>query len=169
MKALTSDKCFGRCVFVLLRHASEDEMSLSEALKDESKQGAIVSDAVKLVDEEVASKSGISGFAVKKGYDAVKSIKPGFIQEVVKKLLPEFAGKLEPLWEEGKKGGAPTRFMQDNKSRVADALLSVTDAKIDSAKSAVVRSTYGMLRGSAKKNVEEAVPRLAKLVEKYDA
>ena len=99
----------------------------------------------------------------------MKSLKPGFITEVVKKLLPDFAGKLEPIWEEGKKGGAPARFMQDNKSRVAEALLSVTDSKIDTAKSGVVRSTYSMLRGSAKKNVEEAVPRLSKLVEKYDA
>jgi hypothetical protein len=144
-------------------------MSLSESLKDEGKQAAVVAEAVKLVDEEVAGKSGLSGFAVKKGYDAVKSLKPGFITEVVKKLLPDFAGKLEPIWEEGKKGGAPTRFMQDNKSRVAEALLSVTDSKIDTAKSSVVRSTYSMLRGSAKKHVEDAVPRLSKLVEKYDA
>ncbi len=144
-------------------------MSLQEALKDETKKASIVSDAVKLVDEEVASKSGLSGFAVKKGYDAVKSIKPGFIQEVVNKLLPEFAAKMEPLWTEGKKDGQPTTYFEKNKSKVADALLSVTDSKIDSAKSSIVRSTYGMLRGSAKKNVEEAVPRLGKLMAKYDA
>ena len=143
-------------------------MSLSVALKDETKQGAIVQDAVKLVDEEVASKSGLSGFAVKKGYDAVKSIKPGFVEEVVKKLLPEFAAKLEPIWEEGKKDGAPAPFFERNKARVADALLSVTDARIDSAKSGLVRKTYGMLRGSAKSNVEDAVPRLGQLIAKYD-
>ncbi len=144
-------------------------MSLTEALKDESKKASIVSDAVKLVDEEVAAKSGLSGFAVKKGYDAVKSIKPGFITEVVNKLLPEFAAKMEPLWVEGKKDGQPTAYFEKNKAKVADALLSVTDSKIDSAKSSIVRSTYGMLRGSAKKNVEEAVPRLSKLMAKYDA
>lgn len=143
-------------------------MSLQEALKDESRKAAIVSDAVKLVDDEVASKSGLSGFAVKKGYDAVKSIKPGFIQEVVNKLLPEFAAKMEPLWLEGKKEGAPTIYFEKNRSKVADALLSVTDSKIDSAKSSIVRSTYSMLRGSAKKNVEDAVPRLSQLMAKYD-
>ncbi len=143
-------------------------MSLGESLKDDAKKDEIVADAVKLVDEEVASKSGLSGFAVKKGYDAVKSIKPGFIREVVRKLLPEFVGKVEPIWEEGKKSGPPTAHFEKNKARVADALLSVTDAKIDSAKSSIVRSTYGMLRGSAKKNVEEAVPRLGRLLAKYD-
>jgi hypothetical protein len=142
-------------------------MSLQEALKDESKKGQIIQDAIKLVDEEVASKSGISGFAVKKGYDAVKAVKPGFIPEVLNKLLPEFAAKIEPIWDEGKQKGQAAPFFQKEKSRVADALLSVTDAKIDGAKSSIVRSTYGMLRGSAKKNVEEAVPRLTKLLEKY--
>ena len=51
--------------------------------------------------------------------------------------------------------------------RVADALLSVTDAKSKNAKSSLVRGTYDKLRGSAKKNVEDAVPRLAKLLEKH--
>lgn len=144
-------------------------MSLTEALKDETKKKAIIQDALKLVDEEVASKGGISGFAVKKGYDAVKSVKPGFVPDVLNKLLPEFAAKAQPIWDEGVKDGKPVPLFEKNRARVADALLSVTDSKIDSAKSGMVRSTYSMLRGSAKKHVEDAVPRLAKLLEKYDA
>jgi hypothetical protein len=53
------------------------------------------------------------------------------------------------------------------RSRVADALLSVTDSKADGAQSGVVRKTYTKLRPSAKKHVEEAVPGLAVLLEKY--
>ncbi len=144
-------------------------MSLADNLKDESKKAAIIQDAVKLVDDEVASKSGISGFAVKKGYDAVKSIKPGFIKEAVERLLPDMAVKVEPYWEEGKKSGQPKAHLEKNRGAVADALLSVTDAKVEHAKSGIVRSTYKMLRGSAKKHVEEAVPRLSGLLEKHDA
>ena len=144
-------------------------MGISSALKDENKKGVVVDDAVKLVDAEVASKSGISGFAVRKGYDAIKSIKPGFVREAVEKLLPDMAVKVEPIWEEGKKAGQPKAHLEKNKSRVADALLSVTDEKVQHAKSGVVKSTYSMLRGSAKKNVEEAVPRLADLIQKHDA
>ncbi len=142
-------------------------MGLRDALNDENKKGAIIQDAIKVVDAEVADKSGLSGFAVKKGYDAVKSIKPGFIQEAVERLLPDMADKLEPLWEEGKKSGAPRAHLEKNRSQVADALLSVTDGKVERAKSAMVKSTYKMLRGSAKKNVEEAVPRLCGLLEKH--
>ena len=102
-------------------------MSLTEALKDETKKAVIIDDAQKMVDDEVASKSGISGFAVKKGYDAVKSIKPGFIREVLNKLLPEFAAKVEPIWAEGAKSGQASSHFVQEKSRVAEALLSVTD------------------------------------------
>jgi hypothetical protein len=142
-------------------------MSLGDAINDSSKRAVIVADCCKLIDEEVSDKSGLSGLAVKAGYHAVKGIKPGFIAEVVERLLPEFAGKIDAIWEEGKKGGNAGSHFVSNKSRVADALLSVTDTRAKNAKSAVVRSTYEKLRGSAKKNVEEAVPRLAKLLEKH--
>jgi hypothetical protein len=142
-------------------------MSLGDAISEPSKKAAIVADCCKLVDDEVSDKGGLSGLAVKAGYHAVKGIKPGFITEVVEKLLPEFAGKIDSIWDEGKKGGNASSHFVSNRSRVADALLSVTDAKSKSAKSAVVRSTYDKLRSSAKKNVEDAVPRLARLLEKH--
>ena len=142
-------------------------MSLGDAINEPSKKAAIVDDCCKLVDEEVSAKSGLSGLAVKAGYHAVKGISPGFITEVIEKLLPDFAGKLDTIWDEGKKAGNPASHFVTSKSRVADALLSVTDTKAKNAKSAVVRGTYEKLRGSAKKNVEDAVPRLAKLLEKH--
>ena len=142
-------------------------MSLREVINDPTKKPAVVSDCAILVDEEVAAKSGLSGMAVKVGYGAVKGIKPGFVKEVVEKLLGEFADQLDPIWAVGVAKGNAVSHLVSNKSRVADALLSVTDSKSKNAKNAMVRSTYDKLRGSAKKNVEEAVPRLAKLLEKH--
>jgi hypothetical protein len=151
--------------------ASEPEerapMSLAQAINDSTKKPAIIQDCVKLVDEEVASKSGLSGLAVKAGYAAVKGVKPGFIAEVVDKLMKDFAEQLDPFWVEGKKGGDPVGHLVSNKAQVADALLSVTDGKAKGAKSSVVRGTYEKLRGSAKRNVEDAMPRLARLLEKH--
>ena len=144
-------------------------MSLSEALINPSKKSAVVADCCSLVDEEVRDKGGLSGLAVKAGYAAIKGVKPGFVAEVVDKLLPEFAAKLDPMWQEGKENGDAVAFLTNNKSRAADALLSIADAKSKNAKSAVVRGTYEKLRGSAKKNVEDAIPRLAKLLLKHDS
>lgn len=142
-------------------------MGLSETLLDDAKKPQVVKDCCELVDEEVASKSGLSGLAVKAGYKAVKGIKPGFIPHVVERLLPDFIEKLDPIWSEGKEKGNPADFLRSHRSRVADALLSVTDGRINSAKSGVVRGTYQKLRGSAKRNVEDAVPRLSRLIEKH--
>jgi hypothetical protein len=142
-------------------------MGLSETLLDANKKSQVVADCCKLVDEEVASKSGISGLAVKAGYAAVKGIKPGVITGVVYKLLPEFARKLDPLWAEAVKTGNPSAYFNATRAQVADALLSVTDERAKSSSSGVIRGTYEKLRGSAKKNVEDAVPRLGKLIEKH--
>jgi hypothetical protein len=110
----------------------------------------------------------LSGLAIKAGYTAVKGVKPGFIRQVVTDLLPDFATALDPLYQEAKGSGRGVReFMSANPSRVADALLGITDEKAKRARSALVKGTYEKLRGSAKKNVEAAVPRLATMVEKH--
>ncbi len=142
--------------------------SLKDVLNDPQKKPAVVDDCCALVDAEVADKGGISGLAIKAGYAAVKGIKPGFIKQVVTDLLPEFADALGPIYTEAKdKNAAVETHLVSNASRVADALLAITDGKAQRSKSSVVKGTYDKLRGMAKKNVEHAVPRLARLVVKY--
>jgi len=142
--------------------------SLSDTLTAPGKKDAVVDDCLALIDAEVADKGGISGLALKAGYSAVKGIKPGFIRNVVTDLLPEFADALDPFYKEAlEKKKKPSEHFVQNGPRVADALLSITDGKAKNAKSGVVRSTYDKLRGTAKKNVEAAIPRLGKLVEKH--
>ncbi len=142
--------------------------SLVDALTDESKKKNVVRDCCELIDAEVKDKGGISGLAIKAGYSTVKGIKPGFVEKAVEDLLPEFAKVLDPLHGEAKAANKPVSdFFNSNASRVADALLSITDAKAARAKSGVAKSAYDKLRGTAKKNVEQAVPRLGRLIEKY--
>jgi hypothetical protein len=141
--------------------------NLPELLTSDNKE-RVVEDCCSLIDAEVKDKGGISGLAIKAGYGAVKGIKPGFVRHVVTDLLPEFAQALDPVWQDAKKGDKPVAaFFSANTARVADALLAITDAKASRAKSAVVKGTYEKLRGSAKKNVEAAVPRLGEMVQKY--
>jgi hypothetical protein len=142
-------------------------MSLSEQLTEPAKRDGLIDDCVELVDAEVKRKGGLGGVVIKTGYKAVKGIKPGFIRRVVDKLFDEWAAQLDPIWSEGADKASPRAHFEGQKSRVADALLSVTDSKADNAESGVVRKTYSKLRPSAKKHVEEAVPGLATLLEKY--
>ncbi|MBS2020010.1 MAG: hypothetical protein JST00_44525 [Deltaproteobacteria bacterium] len=143
-------------------------MSLVDALTNEAKKPEILKDCCALIDEEVKDKGGISGLAIKAGYSAVKGIKPGFVEHAVEDLLPEFAKALDPIYADAKAQNKPVGdFFAQNASRVADALLTITDGKASRAKSGVAKGAYEKLRGSAKKNVEQAVPRLGKLIEKY--
>jgi hypothetical protein len=141
---------------------------LTEALLGETKRGPVVDDTLALIDAEVADKGGLTGFAIKAGYKTIQGIKPGFVRQVVVDLLPEFARALEPMYDEARSNNRPVReYFTSNAPRVADALLSITDEKASRSKSGLVKGTYEKLRGTAKKNVEAAVPRLAAMVEKH--
>jgi hypothetical protein len=142
--------------------------TLVDALTDEAKKKDVVKDCCDLIDAEVKEKGGISGLAIKAGYGTVKGIKPGFVEKAVEDLLPEFARVLDPIYADAKSQNKEvSTYFSSNSERVADALLSITDAKAQRAKSGVAKSAYDKLRGSAKKNVEQAVPRLGKLIAKY--
>ena len=142
--------------------------NLSDVLGDAAKKTQIVDECVALLDAEVGDRGGISGFAIKAGYGAVKGIRPGFVRQVVSDLLPEFASGLNPMIDEAQTEGTPVgKYLEQNTGRVADALLAITDAKAQRAKNGAVKGAYDKLRGMAKKNVEAAVPRLGKLVEKH--
>ncbi len=142
--------------------------NLIETLTSDAQKGAVIEDCIALIDAEVADKGGLTGLAIKAGYRTVQGIKPGFIRQVVTDLLPEFAQALDPLYAEAKAKGENVRQHFDaNATRVADALLGITDEKAKRSKSGMVKGTYEKLRGSAKKNVEAAVPRLAAMIEKH--
>ena len=92
----------------------------------------------------------------------------GLTHHVPDGALLDFAGKLDPIYQEAKSGGKniADHFVA-NKGRAADALLEITDARAQK-KSGTVVKTYEKLRPNAKSQVEAAIPRLGKLVAKYD-
>ena len=142
--------------------------TLSEALCSESRKSVVVDDCLALIDAEVSDKGGLTGLAIKAGYKTIQGVKPGFVRQVVVDLLPEFATALDPLYQEAKSSGRNVReYLSANANRAADALLTITDEKAQRSRSGMVKGTYEKLRGSAKKNVEAAVPRLAAMIEKH--
>ena len=142
--------------------------TLGEALTSDSRKSVVVDDCLALIDAEVSDKGGLTGLAIKAGYKTIQGVKPGFVRQVVTDLLPEFASALDPLYQEAKGSGRGVRdYLTANATRTADALLTITDDRAKRTKSGMVKGTYEKLRGSAKKNVEAAVPRLAAMLEKH--
>jgi len=133
-------------------------------LSDPAKRPVILSDCVKLIDDEVKSKGGLSGLAIKAAYKVVCAVKPGIIRESMDQLLDDFVKRLEPFYADHRTGGAePTSFGDTLKRRpaeVADALLGITDDRAKKATNATLKGAYQKLRPQAKKHVEEAVPRV---------
>ncbi|MBW1761939.1 MAG: hypothetical protein JRG67_15645 [Deltaproteobacteria bacterium] len=143
-------------------------MNLNDVLNDEAQRVSIIEDICRLVDDEVGKQRGISGVAVKAGYKLVQGVKPGFVRKVVQALLPEFAAALEPIREQAVAQGQPVgSYFSAHTNDVAEALLAVTDGRAQSSDHGSVRGAYRKLRGSARKNVESAVPGLGQIIEKY--
>jgi hypothetical protein len=142
--------------------------SLKEQLGSGEKRQQVIEDAIKVLDQEVADKGGLTGLAVKGGYKMVQGIRPGFVKDVVTNLLDDFLESMDPLYQEAQQKGRPAgAYLVENKGRVADALLGVTDRKAQRADSGVLKKAYEKLRPLAKGQVEAATPRLAQLLEKH--
>lgn len=142
-------------------------MGLSDGLSDPNKQASLVADCVKLIDEQVTAKGGLGGLGLKAAYGAVKGVKPGYIASAIEALLPPTLTALDPIWSEGAQSGNPVEYLNQNRSRAAEAVLSVTDSRIEKSNNGVVKGAYNQFRKSVKSDVEEAIPGLAKIIGNY--
>lgn len=142
-------------------------MGLSDILLNEKNRDTFVDDCVKLIDEKVASASGLGGLALKAAYSTVKGIRADYCAQVVDQLLPEISIALDPMWTEAVNNGNPVEYMAERKSEVADELLQISDKKVEKSTRAIVKGAYGKLRPSAKNYVENGVPDLAKIINKH--
>jgi len=144
--------------------------TLAEQILVEPTRERVVAECVPLIDSEVKSKGGMGGIAVRTAYATIKTIKKGFIRDVVDALLDDWVGKMEPYYETWNGAGRTTSFTDYLVARsddVADALLEVTDERAASTRHKTAGKAYKKIRGGAKDHVATAVPGLAALVERH--
>ena len=143
-------------------------MNLNDVLSDDAKRASIIEDVCSLVDGEVGKQKGLGGVAVKAGYKLVQGIRPGFVRNVVQTLLPEFATALQPIVDRAQANGqSVSDYFRSNSGEVAEALLAVTDGRVQGSDHGSIKGAYRKLRGSARKNVENAIPGLGSIIETY--
>ena len=145
---------------------------LKDYLSQPDKRPQIISDCAKLVDGEVAAKSGVTGLMIKGGYKAFKAIKPTMVENAVDHLLDDFAVVLDRHYETylGADPGRRVPFDAWAKNRdavIADDLLKVTDGIMERSNKVAIRKIYMGLRKVAQRNVAEAVPAVGRLAIKY--
>ena len=144
------------------------EQTLRERLGTEPARPRVVAECVTLVDKQVKAKSGFSGVAVKGAYGTIKRIKKRFVPEVINGLLDDWLEKLQPYYDTftSGKSGSFAEFLTARSDEVAEDLLSVTDERAEGTKHKTAGKAYKRMRPSAKKNVVEAIPELAELIER---
>ena len=130
----------------------------------------LIRDCATMIDQEVSDKGGLSGMAIKAGYATAKAFKAGMINEVLEGMVDDMVKNLEPLWEEFEKGGKATSlevYLGARSGQVADALLKISDDRAAKTHHQTLKKVYERLRPTGKKNVEQAVPRVAGLVSRH--
>lgn len=131
---------------------------------------AVIRDCVELVEREVRSKSGITGFAVKTAFTVVKALKPSIIDELVDALLDEFVGQLEPFFAEYQREGSTQpleRYLALRSDQVAESLLAVTDRRAERSTNRTLVSAYQKLRPKGKEHVVAAVPGVGRVLDRH--
>jgi hypothetical protein len=142
--------------------------TLTDLLLVPGNRPKVIADCVQLINEEVDSKGGFTGLAVKGAYALVKAVKPGFVTEAVDHMLDDFVKRLEPFWADAQTKNEPIGpLMSARAPQVADALLAISDERAARSTNPNLKKAYEKLRPTGKKHVEQAVPRVGRLIQKY--
>ena len=83
----------------------------------------------------------------------------------------EWLSQIQPHYEkwEATKPSSLTDFMTARGDDIAEDLLKVTDRRAEKTSHTTAKKMYGKMRDGAKRNVVEAIPDLAKMIEKHVA
>lgn len=139
--------------------------SLVDKLAKEPNRTTVINDCVDLIDNQVKQK----GFVIKSAYATIKALKKKFVPEVVDSMLDEWLNKLQPHYDKWAvaKASSFSDYLVARGDDVAEDLLAVTDGRAERSSHGTAKKMYGRMRDGAKKNVIEAIPSLAQLIERH--
>ncbi len=145
--------------------------SLREIIADPAVSESVVADGLRVLDEEIARRSGMGGMAIKAAYKVVKNVQGGrTLEKAVRVLMPAFIEKLDPYYagfQQEKEGKTWEEYLRPHYGAIANELLAVTDRKVRSTDNRAVRGAYDKLRPRANKEVMASLPALTRMMEKY--
>lgn len=138
--------------------------SLSDQLLEEPTFSQLIQDSHALVLAEVKKKN----MAMRTGFNMIQKAKPDLVDRALVALMPSFVRALEPLYTEARQAGTPFgAYLKAHDDEAADALLHVSDSRVQDVDNRVIKSGYQRLRGRAHKEVVASIPGLADLMDKH--
>lgn len=126
----------------------------------------MVANCTRLIEQRVADNGGV---LVRTTFQLLRTAWPDFVPRAVNRLLPEFIRALEPLYQRyrAQDGVQFNEFLTRHSDEAAQALLAVTDKRVEQTGNRMVMGAYGRLRPRAEQQVIAAVPALGQYAEKW--
>lgn len=151
--------------------ATLTQPTLTDILLSEDARPTVEADCAALIEREVASKRGASGFMIKAGFKTVKAFKRNIVPDAVHHLLPDFVSTMEPFYAEhlAAGGGDVAAFASANAQRIAEALLGITDGRAAGSKHKTLVKAYTKLRPKGLESVVAAMPGIGAMLAKNGA
>ena len=144
--------------------------TLADILGAPHHRDAVIVDVVRLVEAQVASRSGLTGISLRAALGMVRAARPDLLQRAVARLLPEFAAALDPLYQRFRASREDrdfSVFLQKNADGATAALLATADARVAGLTNASLKSVYARFRSLGEAEVHAAVTPLSKLIRGY--
>ena len=130
---------------------------------------ALIADLAALVERHAQRRSGLRGVTLRAGLAAVHRKLPDAIPRTVTRLLPEFVGALEPLHARSRAadGAAFARFLKQDRTLVAETLMGIADARVESSTNAALKAFYARFRSTAEHEAEDLIPGVADVLARH--
>jgi hypothetical protein len=136
---------------------------VSDVLLAPANRPRAVTVLTQVIDQEVATKRGLSGTAVKAAYGAVRRMGGDLVPRATRAMLPDFARALDPFW--AAKGDSDFGgYLASRPDQAGTALLAVTDGRAGRTRNQALARVYGSMRDRAMDHVVAALPRLGQAV-----
>lgn len=143
--------------------------SLPDLLLGSDQKEAVYADCAELVENFLASRGGLKGFALKTALAAAKAAKPDLLLRVARHLTPDFARALDPFYQQWRATGSgrfADHLVAHQREAVA-ALLAVADARAAQADQRGIVGMYHGLRKGAEADVAKLLPDLGELIQTH--
>jgi len=144
---------------------------IKELMLEPGLRPQVIQECCTLIDAEVADKKGLSGIAIKAGYSVFRAVKKTALAEAVDNLLDDFVEVLDgqhARYLQARRADETLKaYLVAHKQEVAESLLAITDRRQEASTHKTVKGAYGKLRPQAALHVQEALPRVADLLERH--
>jgi len=135
----------------------------------EAAQESVVTELAAVLEQHLGAKRGISGMAMKLGFNTLRAAKPDIAQRAVRSLLPEVLTALSPLQADAQQQGSGdlNRLLREHSREACERVLARLDARLATSHNATAKALYQRFRGSAAEELQALLPTLGTVLSKH--